>query len=1034
MKILQFGKLELVSFLLLLCFVSLSIQGANWSIKIVDYERLFHYSEHLFVFFPGDTLNIEISGREDRLKEKKIKVFYSSKRLLRGDTIYRKGDNKVSEYKNFEMEDVFKGEEIIVMSSNSGGMLTGRLTLILPEVYGLFYLEVTVTDMGNKTLIKTDIPYNVVVKLDNKLLENNIAGLDSFGWIYCWGDPNTDFPWPKKFDYEILKKYGFSWVHIRAAWHRTHIAPGKIIRLDILDKWVEAAKQQNAKIIMCLADAAHAYGDRITGIPSLSEDALHWDMNLYREWAEAIISRYKDKVDVWDVWNEPDSKGYAQREDRDIQAIKIVYELKEKYCPHTKVIISPHDGYGLNYLKRILEKGAGKYLDGIGLHPYRGMPPEIPEPDGYVGNPTGVRTFLSSLEMTHKLLLEYKVDPPDIYITEMNYALNILPQLDDLDQANFMVRSNILAWTTGYTKSYIHHAFGNGRLAPSTYPNMVKNMSNTKFIKKIDVQDPEIYAYIFEKINTDELIIPIWTIKNEKIIKISGLLGQPELVDMYGNKIKINYDITRRTLDFVKISQSPIYLKTKKGSNPIISLSKLLEIEKISKNIKRGEEFSISVKVKNLNKKGTLAVQTISGWSVSPSSIRVEKSGTYNFKIKTSDDTLPDKYPLIIVLTDDDGKLVDIESVEIEILLPEEIMQKEYGIIFSTQFEKNGLFGWKIQETQQSEISISYEENNSGLKIVQKGIDIPAIIERHFEPVKYGAFEFEVKFISKSPFNFHLNDIRFLFKENKIIYQKDEKTELKIGDYQLNKWQKLRIFFSSPDGWFRVFLDEKFLGEYHFKENNKGFSWIRFMPGLYQTKELSAFLINNVSLIKIEPKELESNIQFLWSVCGPFPNKIDPSTMKRPFEIDVDYLISVGGEINVNPYPGLQVTTSEGKIYKFCPFISPTEWRANTYLIDFFQIKWLNLHPNQPNIICYASCYFVSKEEKEINIIISSDDSHALWCNHEFIGKFNAWPTGSSIGQYLQRYKVRVKKGLNIILIKVDQGQGAFGFTYTINY
>jgi len=1025
MKILIYEKLRfLVKFFVLFTFISISLKAENWIIRRVD------EAERTLPLFPGEPLNIEISCKEGLIKE--VKVFYSSRRLLKGDTVYKGG--KVIEYKNFEMEEIFQGEKTIVLSSDSKGMVTGRLTINLPEVYGFFYLSVIVKDMEGKELVKKDIPYNVVVKISMDTLENNIAGLDSFGWVYSWGDPNTDFPWPTKFDYEFLKTYGFSWVHIRADWHRTHIAPGKITRLDILDKWVDAAKQQNAKIIMCLADAAHAYGDKITGIASLSEDAEHWDMNLYKEWAEAIISRYKDKVEVWDVWNEPDSKSYAQREDRDIQAIKIVYELKEKYCPHTKVIISPHDGYGLNYLKRILEKGVGKYLDGIGLHPYRGVPPEIPEPDGYIGNPTGVRTFLSSLEMAHKLLIDYNVVPPEIYITEMNYALNTLPQLDDLDQANFMVRCNILSLTTGYTKCFIHHAFGNGRLAPSTYPNMVNNMANTKFIKKIETQDSDIYAYLFEKKNCDEFIMPIWAIKNEKIIKISGLTEQPELVDMYGNKIEVDYDTKRGVADFVRISQSPVYLKIKKSSNPIISISKLLEIQS-PKSIERGKEFIISVKVKNLReKKATINLQTISGWSIVPSSILIEKSGTYDFKIKIPPDAVADKYPLIVVLKGEGGKIISIESIEIEVLLPEETMKKEFGVVFSSQFDKEGFTGWEIQKSEQSEVDISYEKENKGLKIVQKGIDIPAVLRRKYEPVKYGVLGFDIKFLSEAPFNLLFDDIRILFKEKNIILQRKEEGDLKIENYQIDKWQKFRIFFSSPDGWFRIWIDEKFSGEFYFKENSKGFSNLLFMPSLIQTKKPGTFLINNVSLIKIEPVELDSNKQLLWSICGPFPNRIDPSTMKRPFEMDIDYLTPVGGETNINPYPGLQVPTPDGNICRFLPFYLPQEQDRNTYLIDFFQVKWLNLFPHQVDIICYAACYFISKEEKEITIIISSDDSHALWINHNFIGKFNAWPTGCSIGQYPQKYKIKVKKGLNLILIKVDQGSGAFGFNYTINY
>ena len=83
---------------------------------------------------------------------------------------------------------------------------------------------------------------------------------------------------------------------------------------------------------------------------------------------------------------------------------------------------------GSNYLEGILKLGAGKYLDGIGLHPYRGLAPEIPESDAYTGNPTGKTTYPSTIQQLTELLGKYGV-PKDIYVTELELCLEFVDQL-----------------------------------------------------------------------------------------------------------------------------------------------------------------------------------------------------------------------------------------------------------------------------------------------------------------------------------------------------------------------------------------------------------------------------------------------------------------------------------------------------------------------------------------------------------------------------------------------------------------------------
>ncbi|MCX8083060.1 MAG: hypothetical protein N3D17_06695 [bacterium] len=986
----------LVGLIFSIIYIGQAMANGNWEVKILNPDSV--------VVVPGDDhLTVEVSSPE--MQEQKVDVCYTVKQVVKSDRIYhpREDGGYRVEDKDIETKDVLQDRQEIVIKKTGDGKQKGVLKIPVESIpYGLIRLEILVRNKEGQELNKTLTYFNKVVSVPYEKIVDNIAGLDDYGWLYYIGKEPDD--WGNR----QLTKYGFSWVHMRARWYETYLEKGKITHLEYLDKWVDAARKQNAKIIMMLADGP---------MHLLPGDAEHWDMEYFKEWAEAIISRYKDKVDVWDVWNEPECKSYAMAEDRDIQAIKIVYELKEKYCPNTKVIVSPHSNYlGVNYLKRIFEKGAGEYLDGVGIHPYRVNAPEVD------------LSMVSELEKVYQLLLKYNVEP-NIYIDEMQYALNLQPYFDENDQANFMVRSTILAKTKKYVKSFVHHAFGNGRLAPPTYPNMVCHIMNTDYVQDLSISDAEVYAFLFKKTDgSGKLILPVWAAGTDRIVKISGVVEKPRVVDIYGNTLDSNviYNRDECVLDFVKISQAPIYITMSERSTPSVSISKLVEINYPSQ-VMSGKTFTITAKVNLLPEESQwkLKLQTLPDWEVEPQVISIDKVGSYDFIVKIPETTEPDSYPVLCLVLDNKDKELAIEDGKITVIPSSEVMKSKYGITLFYDFESSGLKGISIQKTAQGEVDIFNDMGNNVLRVVHKGIDFPVTLGMKSEQAEYDVIELDFKFLSREEFfELLMGDIRIRFTEQGSINLLKGSDAVKITDFVVDRWNKIRVFFSVSEGWIRVWLNDRFCGIGDV-EKISNFSDIKLVSGALQAKENPVLLYDNIRMAKIDPPDISSGVPLQWSICGPFPNVPDPNTMKRPFEMDVDYLEPCGGENTVFPYPGMDVPF-DGITRTFLPFFTAAQNKTD-FLISFPAIdkKFQDV-----DILCYAVAYFVSPEEKEITITISSDDGHALWVNNTFLGKFNAWPTGASIGQFPQKYKVKIRKGLNIILVKVDQGLGLYGFLY----
>ncbi len=988
----------------------------KWQIKLRNAETR---------LFPEDELVVE-AVYTGPVPPKHIDLAYTSEMLVRGDSIYSKSPSGGLSRTpiNSEMRTVMEGSKTLQLGGVENDV--SRATLALPltaNPYGLFYLTVAALDEEGNELATGTFPYEVLVRLP-KAKPNNIAGYDGHGWIYAWHAFDSPSNKPNDSHDRFLLDYGHSWTHPRTQWPQIHRKPGDMERrrFDILDLWVDSARKQDARIVMCLADA----------IPkAIYEDGSLFEP-MFREWAEALMSRYGDKVAVWDVWNEPDSKSYAQTDDRDILAMKIVHELKEKHSPGSAVIVSAHTSLGLNYVKRILDKGAGRYLDGIGLHPYRGLAPEIPEADGYAGNPTGMRTLMSSLAHAREMLLEYRVEPADIYITEANYALNLVPQYDDNDQANFMVRMTILAWTTDYVKCLLHHAFGNGRLAPSAYPNMVRHMMDTAFWKKLDAGDAEIYAYAFRK-GDGRVIIPLWSIKADKLVRVTGLAGKPIVTDIYGNELRIEYDAEATAVDFLQISQAPTYIDAPRGSDPTVTASRRLEIE-ATDTIDRGSILALAAEVKSLPvEKAMLTLQSAAGWRPPSVSYEVTGPGRFPFNLQTPSTADPGTYPVVISLTDESGRMLGVASHEVQIVLPQAELERKYGIVLSADFERNGLADWQVQENPQYDVRVAEEEENRVLRITQKGVDYAAAVNRLTPRVKYGALEFDIKASAmKQSLTVHLGEMTLEFDGKQSVGMLDRAGKMsKAGGYEFGRWHRVRIFFAAPEGWCRLWLDAKFLGQLSVPANPDGYAEVRFLSGTQSTGKPAVFCIDNARLIRVEPTSLDGKTPLRWTICGPFSNRIDPQTMKRPFEIGTDYLAPAGGEPQLDPYPGLTVPDGAGDHREFHAFYESKHTQSGG-LVDFFTVKDLGLHPDQGDILCYAGAFVISPDEKEATIGIGSDDGYVLWVNHERIGTFNAWPTGRGTGGPQEHYKVRLRMGLNLILLKVDQGSGAYKFFFAI--
>ncbi|MEM1061738.1 MAG: hypothetical protein AAF532_10505 [Planctomycetota bacterium] len=112
-------------------------------------------------------------------------------------------------------------------------------------------------------------------------------------------------------DYDAYKRYlgplGAKRIRLQAGWAKCERTPG-VYDFAWLDGVVDDAVARGVRpwLQLSYGNPAYAGGGRAAlggGIPRSDAALVAWDA-----WVAATVTRYRDRVDAWEIWNEPDHK------------------------------------------------------------------------------------------------------------------------------------------------------------------------------------------------------------------------------------------------------------------------------------------------------------------------------------------------------------------------------------------------------------------------------------------------------------------------------------------------------------------------------------------------------------------------------------------------------------------------------------------------------------------------------------------------------------------------------------------------------
>jgi hypothetical protein len=214
-----------------------------------------------------------------------------------------------------------------------------------------------------------------------------------------------------------------------------------------LDARVAAALANNADIVYTLGgrtpqwasarpDVFSPYGPGQCAEPKSDQ--------LWQDWVRTIATRYKGKIKLWEVWNEPDLPDfYCGSPDKLVDLARQVHTIVKQIDPTNKVLSPGFSGYqGPGYLDYYLAKGGAQYADILSYHFYVDIPEE---------NAGGRMANLRST------ILRYGVQTKPLWNTEQGWIE--IPTPTPIPQATgaaYVARTYLLNWAYGIARYYYY--------------------------------------------------------------------------------------------------------------------------------------------------------------------------------------------------------------------------------------------------------------------------------------------------------------------------------------------------------------------------------------------------------------------------------------------------------------------------------------------------------------------------------------------------------------------------------------------------
>jgi hypothetical protein len=170
------------------------------------------------------------------------------------------------------------------------------------------------------------------------------------------------------------------------------------------------------------------------------------DMQYWRDYVSATVSRYQKDIKYWEVWNEFNGSFYVgQNKVKDYADLVVAaYDTAKKIDPNIKIGMSVAN-FDVSFLDSVIKAGAADRFDYICVHPYENLGAVAEGGEvGYLSLVGNLRDMLAANKQ--------RTDIP-LWITEIGYQAPIKAEpKGDSQQADMLVKAYVLSIAQGFDR------------------------------------------------------------------------------------------------------------------------------------------------------------------------------------------------------------------------------------------------------------------------------------------------------------------------------------------------------------------------------------------------------------------------------------------------------------------------------------------------------------------------------------------------------------------------------------------------------
>ena len=183
------------------------------------------------------------------------------------------------------------------------------------------------------------------------------------------------------------------------------------------------------------------------------------DNSKYYWFVRTLVTRYKDSVRHWEVWNEPDNQLFWKPKPDGRQyaeLLKTAYKAIKDVDPGIKVLTAGVSGNAVPYLEEMMAQGAGCCFDILALHPY--AVPLNPKQGRIESRPEVHKLAEVELPKYKAFLGRHNVASRPIWITEIGWPSGDWG-LDAGAQADYLAQGLAQMLSTGLVERIFWYSF-----------------------------------------------------------------------------------------------------------------------------------------------------------------------------------------------------------------------------------------------------------------------------------------------------------------------------------------------------------------------------------------------------------------------------------------------------------------------------------------------------------------------------------------------------------------------------------------------